>query len=159
MVNESENIYEAPVSQVENESRADGIGNFKRFTAWAVFGLSVVTLGIYPIYWLYTRANTINRFHTTQIPAIVINGFLLLVLASTGASIAVEFYPDNEALTIVNGVASLLYFVSYLVILFTIRNRLCEITKKKVNPVLTFFGTAIYLQYKINQTIDEENNS
>ena len=158
MVNETGNAYEAPTSEVISEIGADGIGNFKRFSAWGVLGLSIITLGIYPIYWLYTRANTINEFHSTKISVVVINAFILLVLASTGASIAIEFYPDNEILNILNAVSSLAYFVSYLVLLFTIRNRLREITKKSINPVLTFFGTAIYFQYKINQTIDEEGS-
>ncbi|MBV1921384.1 MAG: DUF4234 domain-containing protein [Pseudomonadales bacterium] len=159
METESGNIYEAPESQVLNENDANGINNFDRFTAWGVFGLTIITFGLYPLYWLYSRANTINTFHSTKISSTTINAFLVLIALSTGASIAVEFYPDNEILGLFNLSFSLTYFVSYIVMLFTFKNRLSEIAGKSINPALTFFGTAIYLQYKINQTIDEKSSS
>lgn len=159
MKTESGNVYEAPASQVLNENDASGIDNFNRFTAWGVFGLTVVTFGLYTLYWLYTRANTINTFHSTKISSTTINVFLALIALSTSASIAVEVYPGNEILDIANISFSLAYFVSYIIMLFTFKNRLSEIAGKSINPALTFFGTAIYLQYKINQTIDEKSSS
>ena len=159
MNTESGNVYEAPVSQVLDENGANGIDNLNRFTAWGVFGLTIITFGLYTLYWLYSRANTINTFHDTKISSTTINVFLALIALSTGASIAVEFYPDNEILELSNLIFSLTYFVSYMVMLFTFKNRLSEVADRSINPVLTFFGTAIYLQYKINQTIDEKSPS
>ncbi len=159
MKTESGNVYETPASQVLNENDANGIDNFNRFTAWGVLGITVVTFGLYTLYWLYSRANTLNTFHNTKISSTTINVFLASIALSTSASIAVEFYPGNDFLDIANISFSLVYFVSYLVMLFTFKNRLSEAAGKPINPVLTFFGTAIYLQYKINQTIDEKSSS
>ena len=57
---------------------------------------------------------------------------------------------------------SLLYLIFYLVWLFTFRARLLEIARGhgantfRINPALTFFFQSIYLQYKINQYIDNK---
>lgn len=147
------NPYSAPESDVSTVELATGIDNFDRFSAWAVFGLSVITFGIYPIYWMYTRSQTLNSFHDKKISPLLLTTFLLLVITSfiTG------LFPQTEGVVLMlAGIVNLLYLVVYLVVLFGLRNRLNEIVMDEISPVITFFGSAIYLQYAINKCIDQQ---
>ncbi len=149
----TENIYQSPSSDLDVSEGGD-IANFKRFSAWGVFGLSVITLGIYPAYWLYSRSKVLNSFHENGISFVLLNAFLLFVFLSFSIGILSGVIPENTILAAVNGIISIPYFVIYLVILFKFRGRIKDISGGQVGPVLTFFGSAIYLQYKINAFID-----
>ena len=63
----SENPYAAPQSDVIEASGNTRIHIFKRFSAWWVFILNLVTMGIYPLYWMYNRASIINNHHDKKI--------------------------------------------------------------------------------------------
>ncbi len=148
-------IYHPPEADLGNQTGTEGAANFKRFSAWGVFGLTIITFGLYPIYWLYTRAQVINGFHSTKISLPLLQAFLVFVIASLALEITAAVLSENEFIAIVNGVVSIVQVVLYLVVLFTVRNRLVEILGRDIGPVLTFFAASIYLQYKINETIDE----
>jgi drug/metabolite transporter (DMT)-like permease len=60
----------------------NGIG-FKRRNPWGVFGLSVITLGVYYVVWWYKINNEMNNLGiqcnpTTSVLAITIGGFVLV---------------------------------------------------------------------------------
>ncbi|MGB1801223.1 MAG: DUF4234 domain-containing protein [Gammaproteobacteria bacterium] len=156
MENESNNIYKAPESELEVSLEPEGgANNFKRFSAWGVFGLTVITIGIYPLYWLYTRSQILNKFHRNKVSNNLLQTFVILVIISFSLQILSGVYAENMTIVLLNGVFNILYIVAYLMVLFKLSNRLTEVTGNKMNTVATFFFTAIYLQYKINVAIDE----
>lgn len=152
-------VYQTPESDLSENLNLGAMGNFNRFTAWGVFGLAFITLGIYPAYWLYSRSKIMNKFHDNKISSGLINFFVAMIFVSFPMSFMAEFYSDNLTLVGLNGVVSIVYMVAYLIVLYSLRNRLMEVTGLKVGPVLTFFGNAIYLQYKINEAIDSTNGN
>jgi len=148
------NPYEAPNSDLAVTTDDQISGNFDRFSAWWVFLLTIVTFGIYPVYWIYTRGQTVNRIQDNQIaPA-----WLYLAVIFFALTFVVEFMaPEKVNLYIIVNIA---YLVAYLGSLFKIRNRLQKMMSETtgstytLGPVLTFFFNCIYLQYKINEFID-----
>ncbi len=152
------NPYEAPKSDINVASGNNDILKFDRFSAWGVFGLSIITLGFYPIYWLYKNSNIANSLHEQKIsmPLVYTLMVLFFVTLLTG-------FTNNETMLIISGIANLVYFVIYLIVLFTLRSRLQDIMdnsggiNSKLSGILTFFFNAIYLQYKINEKIDSIN--
>ena len=147
------NPYKAPESDVLNRNLECKVSNFKRFSAWGVFGLGFITLGIYYVYWIYTRTQVINEFHTRKIATGPAIGLVIVVIISFLFGIYSGATEQTNALF--EGVINIAYFVLYLVAVFAIRGCLIEIADRKISGVLTFFFSAIYLQYKINEAIDE----
>lgn len=156
-----ENPYRSPSADLDHTKYSGTILQFKRFTAWRVFGLYFITLGIYPIYWLYTRANVANSIHENKISS----AWLMTFLSSSILSYAANFFGESDIALFSGLIISLVNFVSYLAVLFKLKNRLQDIMNYdasemyKINPVLTFFFSAIYLQYKINKCIDDKTNN
>lgn len=153
--------YQSPTADLINhDSKSTKIQEFDRFSAWAVFFLSLITLGIYQIYWLYSRATVINAIHEKKIH----KAWLIILIFTTLLSFATSFIGVSDAAIVASAIITLVYIISYLVVLFTARNRLQDIMNTgradayKVSAALTFFGSIIYLQYKINQCIDENIN-
>jgi len=161
MSNSEVNPYEAPGADLRAGNSTDkGITNFKRFTAWGVFGLTIITLGIYPLYWVISRALKNNSFNTEKIGTVWILGllvgaalsFLLQIYSIVSPSIMTE-----SSFVTAYSVVTVVYIVFYLVTLFKLRNRIRDLSGLKVSGILTFFGSAIYLQYKTNQAIDQSS--
>lgn len=148
------NPYSTPESDLSvDDNSARGVENFKRFSAWGVFGLTMITFGIYPLYWLVNRGKLINTFHDNKIPNLVLNGFVVSVVGYFVLSI-IATTSQNGFLLMLTGLCALAYMITYLWMLFAERSRLKVILDRSINPILTLFGTAIYFQYKINQTLD-----
>ena len=147
------NPYRTPESDIGSVELGQGVNNFERFSAWAVFGLSIVTLGIYPLYWLYTRSQTLNSFHHNKVSPTLLGVFVVLIVASFLTSL---LDTGEGTMVMVGAVVNLAYTIVYLMVLFTLRNRLSEIVMDDVSGVVTFFGSAIYLQYEINKCIDRQ---
>jgi hypothetical protein len=164
-----QNPYTPPAAPLVVESRAD-IREFPRFSAWYVFFLSLVTLGLYIIYWLYNRTSILNRLaqnriSDTFIVAVTIIAVLSFVLSvgeiayavvATGPRLPPWYEGFGNVLSIVSNVALLVW-------VFKFRNRLVDevmgtpLARSDVGPVMTFFFQLIYLQFKINQKIDALN--
>lgn len=151
------NPYETPAAELINIDENNNISEFKRFTAWGVFGLGLITGGIYTIYWLYSRANIANTIHKKQISHIL----LVSLVIATVLSFASNFFGDSQMALAANLIITLAYVISYLVVVFKLRNRLSDVlsdsagTQTHLGPILTFFFSSIYFQYKINECIDE----
>ena len=157
MTGPNENPYKTPEAHLVQTTSDKSILAFKRFSAWGVFGLTIVTLGIYPYFWMYTRTKTINSIHENVISPALVSAFLVVVALSYASS----FFGESQQAILAGLAISLLYLVLYLVVLFKIRNRLQDIINRssnnpyKLGTILTFFFSSIYLQYKINECIDE----
>ena len=96
------NPYKAPeaaVSEAAGEKLSDV---YDRFTAWAVFGLGVITLGIYYIYWMYTRTRRLNPhieepisdafIYTTLVPGLAATFVWFWLVNRIGATRAATFH-------------------------------------------------------------------
>ena len=157
MSEKSENPYIAPSAKLNNSADKSNRHKFKRFTAWGVFALTIITLGVYPIYWLYSRATVVNTIHEKPISS----GLLVSLVVVTILSLVSNSFGESDVALISAGVIAVAYMVIYFMVLFKVRNRLVDIindssdTVYKLGPVMTFFFFTIYLQYKINEYIDE----
>ncbi|WP_440876940.1 DUF4234 domain-containing protein [Thalassotalea sp. PLHSN55] len=162
--------FAAPEADLANVKEDKPILKFERFSAWWVFLLSFITMGIYPVYWLYTRISKANELAVEdKVPTFRLNAFIVLVIAYWVLSFAVGFTADETGgvLAMINGVVSIAYFVLYLLVVFGARRAIREIinagtdeyvpVKGILSGLGTFFGGGIYLQYKINQAIDNQS--
>ncbi len=154
MSDDNVNPYSAPESDLGvANAGTGGAENFSRFSAWGVFGLSVITFGIYPVYWMISRGKIINTFHHNKIPSAVLTIFAISVIGY----FVLAFLSGATGSGLVAGLFALCglgYMVTFIWTLVAEHGRFKEILNRNLNPVLTFFGNAIYFQYKINQTLD-----
>lgn len=155
----AENPYKAPESAVESPTTGQLSEVFDRFTAWAVFGLSIITLGIYPIYWYFTRSQRVNTRTKSSISSAFINSAIAIWAISFIASFGEFIVPE---IAIVSGILSLVIWVMMIVWSFKMRDAIHQYvgaskqTYAWANAFLTFFFGPLYLQYKINQIIDNQ---
>lgn len=159
----TKNPYDSPTSTLINEQDAVGdIENFKRFSAWGVLGLSILTLGVYYMYWFYTRTEVLNRVHHNPIPGFVSIGAIVAYVLYFGASMFSEEQMEEPLVLAFVLISTLAYIVLYMWWVFGFRNRLMAMViasgrdDVKVGIILTFIFQAIYLQYKINEYIDQK---
>ncbi|WP_440904574.1 DUF4234 domain-containing protein [Catenovulum sp. SX2] len=158
-----DNAFEAPKAELADLNANDQILNLKRFSAWGVFFLSIITLGIYFLYWMYTRSVSLNNLETeNKVNMTTVYAYIATYVISQVISIASEFMPEQHVVAIVSGGIGLVNMIFYIVVAFSIRKVLMEVLNKnqgeqvvKVNGVLTFFFSVIYFQFKINKAHDE----
>jgi len=155
--NES-NIYSTPEANLVSNHEGDHpVLNYKRFSAWAVFGLSVITMGYYAYYWMLTRTTTTNLLAEKKFNKAFIYIALVLAISSTGLTYGGGGSPE---LAIAGTVLSLIGGVFYIYSIFAMRNRIRDIINTssslpvKLGGIKTSFFGAIFLQYKINEAID-----
>jgi len=164
----AENPYSAPEADLKSSSQANVLNIFTRFSTWAVVGLSIITMGIYAVYWLYSRSKAINSVIDNKIPSALITTSLVLyvlgMIINYGpfllGSAVVDILP---AMMIASPIIGLASFVAMIIWVFKFRNRLNEMTQSEgkptwAGPILTFFFQVLYLNYKINQHIDVHNS-
>jgi len=159
---ETENAFEAPKADLSTPVTAKPILEMKRFSAWGVFGLSMITLGIYFMYWMYTRLhkiNTLSKVAKANITALY--AYIVITIINNAGQLFIDEIPEMAAMII--GVLGLVGFVIYLITIFSTRKALSEVINEgseepvKLGGVLTFFFSAIYFQYKINEAIDNQS--
>lgn len=151
---DEDNIYAPPDAELDSGAASDGVLAFKRISAFMVFLLTFITAGIYGAYWLATRSKVLNTIQERPISGIVINGFLVSYIVSIVFSILLELQPDNVSYLSLNALLTLAYVVFYVILAFTFRSRLRDVTRDMPNGILVFFFSAIYLQYKINVAVE-----
>lgn len=158
----SQNPYAAPKSDVVLPSTGSAIDKIKtlpRFTTWAVLGLAIITMGIYPIYWLYSRTKRLNATLSEElkIPNWVVMGALTSYILYFVLTILSIFVPE---LAILGTLLVLVYFVLFIIWIYKFRGVINTLTDTKrgdtvwIGPILTFFINVYYFQYKINQIHD-----
>lgn len=161
------NPYTAPDADLAVESTGsavDKVKQFPRFTTWAVVGLTLITMGIYAFYWLYSRSKMLNRqIPENKIPAWVIIGSLVTYVLYMIAAYVPLFLGDPEIMMAAAGISGILgiaYFVLFIVWIYSFRNRLNILSGSSkgdmfwLGGILTFFINVYYFQYKINQMHD-----
>jgi len=87
----------------------------------------------------------------------------VLYVANMALSLVVSFVTEGAGvLAVVSSVLSLVSSIMFIVWAFKFRNRLNRVTQSAgkptwCGPILTFFLNVLYLNYKINQNIDQRN--
>lgn len=156
--NNIENAFEAPQAELHTPASSSDIKEFKRFSAWAVFFLNIITLTIYGMYWLYSRGKQINEYSKeAKVNMSALYGYLILAVSIN----FIDVLPlGQDTLNGLSIIATILYIVLYVLAVFSMRKALAEIINKgsaepvKIGGVRTFFFSFIYFQYVINKTID-----
>lgn len=165
MENETQNPYKTPEASLDTAQGKNLSEIYTRFSAWAVLGLSIITLGIYSVFWLYGRSKAINAVSDEPIGAAFVNTTIVLFVLSSLNTITGFFDiipPDNVGLVLMSSIISFASSIMIIVWVFKIRDRIHLYSGREkgdsawAGPILTFFLNILYLQYKINQTIDEE---
>jgi len=157
------NPYAPPKANLDAPVEATTVQAFPRFSAWGVFLLSGVTLGVYPVYWLYTRTRILNRLlPSNPIPKGLAFAAVVLLLGNAAGSFLEGIYPGNLGVRGMSSLIGLAFSIVNLCWVFMFRNRVNEhcVSHKGdrywLGGVLTFFFQVLYLQYKLNELIDQE---
>ncbi len=163
---ENQNPFEAPSANLETQTsgQLSFVNSFTRFTAWGVFGLMIITLGLYLYYWMFTRVKKLNSNLSMEHK---ISSLLTHTVIATGLIYTLFAYLPNfvdssliQSMLLVTVILMMVYFVAYLMWIFKFRNRLNLLTGAKkgdklwLGGIMTFFFNVIYFQYKINQIHD-----
>jgi len=161
--------YSTPTAVLKNETALNDptqiMQAFPRFSAWAVFGLAIITMGLYYVWWLYSRTKIINQVHYHKIPPSLIYIVFILLAANIGISILSELEPSNMNYTMASNITSIFYSISSIYWVFAVRNRIHQMTKADVlsgcylGGIMTFIFQVLYIQYKINEYIDRQSTS
>lgn len=151
------NPYAAPSAELNTPLNSNNLKQLPRFSAWWVLLLSIVTIGIYPLWWLYSRASTLNQIQSRPIAIELVYVLAVLLVGSFVLGFVAGFSDTSYAL--IENTISIAYWVIYLIVAYSIRSRLHDMFQKeghngKIGPILTFFFSTLYLQYKINEAID-----
>lgn len=158
---EIENVFEAPQANLTDSNPEKPVLKMERFSAWGVFLLTVVTFGIYYPYWLINRAKKINLLSkVSKANLAMLYTYVALYIATIVMS---AIFPEDSPMTIVNGVVSIVTMVPLLIGVFSMRRAVEEVINEgnqepvHLGGILTFFFSAIYFQYKINEAIDNQS--
>ena len=157
------NPYSAPDADLATKNTGSGNDQIKqalpRFTTWAVVGLSIITMGIYAVYWLYSRTNTLNTLlpEANKVPSwLPTTGLILYILyfvLSFAAGVS-EIFGSIFLLVVIA------YIVVYIMWIYAFRKGMNTLTGSNkgdllwIGGILTFFINIYYFQYKINQVHD-----
>ncbi|TVZ39551.1 uncharacterized protein DUF4234 [Alteromonadaceae bacterium 2753L.S.0a.02] len=159
MENDSANPYKAPESEVASSAGGRLSEVFERFSAWGVFGLSLITLGLYAVYWLYTRTQQLNQKVEKPINSVYVTITLILYVMSFASNFVAIADPAIGSVLTIAGLPSGIMMIVWV---FMVRGRIHDYLNlepgnpNRFGPLLTFFFSVLYLQYKINKTIDQE---
>jgi hypothetical protein len=157
-----QNPYETPNADLSTaDEQSERLDIFKRFSTWYVFGLGTITLGLYILYWLYTRTKILNRLKGVN-P--IGDNFLSVTIAINVVSLPLSFaqplLKDYGNYILIPDIVSLISTVLLLVWAFKFRHRLNnflvehQTPHRKAGPVFTFLFQSLHLSYKINENLD-----
>ncbi len=157
-----QNPYETPDADLSTpEEQSERLDIFKRFSTWYVFGLSIITLNLYILYWFYTRTKTLNRLKgVSPISDTFMSMTIMLNIISLPISFAQPYFRDNQNYGLMADTVSILATLILLVWAFRFRHRLNNFllqhqpTHRKAGPIFTFLFQALHLSYKINENLE-----
>ncbi|WP_428240581.1 DUF4234 domain-containing protein [Gynuella sp.] len=155
-------VYKTPSSNLEMQASGEDLQAFGRFSAWGVFFLSLVTLGIYSMYWMFSRTKILNRISDQGISSSVIWVTLVAYIINMVLSYGGALLLNSQFVVLVQLLAAVTYFIFMLIWIFGFRAEIVRIAQShgqpdfRANGVLTFFFQTLYMQYKINQFIDRK---
>jgi len=153
----------APPRVVVADPIPAGCPQFPHFNTWWVLLLSIVTLGLYVPYWLYTRTKILNRLSRYDpIPIALPVALPVLCVLCVAIGFVDGIYPDRMGVKPFLVIVQWTYMIVTLICEFSFRNRLNEDCLEGsdspywVGLVATFFFGILYLNYKLNQRVETE---
>jgi hypothetical protein len=159
----AQSVYDpyAPPGAIVADPAPASYGDFRRISTWWIIPLTIITLGVYPSYWLYSRVKTLNALSTTEAIAegLPLAGLLLNAGNLIAAFVSVA-YPDLIGIPLIALFVKLAFFIVNLVCVFSFRDELHEHPTEysersyHLSGLATFFLQVPYLNYKLNQRID-----
>ena len=137
--------------------------NVKRNPTILFIIFSVITLGIYIFYWVFSRKNSLNLISETKLNnAVVIIYFISAIGSYLGSYLGPNqggFISQDSYLIDFSNLLGFVSFISGIVISFKMKDILKEFSDNNemiisYNWFLTFFLNIMYINYKINENID-----
>ena len=134
--------------------------NLKRNPTILFIIFSIITIGIYQIFWVFSRTDSLNNISKSKLndalPFLYLLGYIFLI--------GIGFYEGftGNSVSIFSSISpliQLLVLVLMWVIAFKMKNLLKEFSDNneiyiRYNGFLTFLLTFTYINYKINENID-----
>ena len=158
---ETENAFEAPQATLTEANSIKPILEMERFSTWGVFFLCIITFGIYYLYWFISRGNKINTLaKKSKVKMNMMYIYLGLYFSSV---LFTTIAPENTTFVLVGSLLSLVSLVTLFIAIFSFRRVIEEVASVgssepvKLGGVLTFFFSAFYFPYKINEAIDKQS--
>jgi len=154
----------SPSSGSLNDKSSGPMQSLPRIPTLTVIAFSILSLGLYGTYWLFTRTQIINRIHDKKIPMSVPHTVIGLLLVNLIFSIMSGANPENMDYRDLASLSGLCFSLANLFWVFLLRNRIHRITlagEKSLfwlNGIFTFLFQVFYLQYKINEYIDDHTS-
>jgi len=151
-------------SSDNNVSPSGPMQRLPRIPTLTIVLYSILSLGLYGTYWLYTRTQIINQVHDKKIPMAVPHAIIGLLLINFIFSIMSGSNPENMEYRELVTISGLCFSLGNLYWVFLLRNRIHSITlagEKSLfwlNGIFTFLFQVFYLQYKINEYIDDHTS-
>jgi hypothetical protein len=157
-----DNPYEAPTADLTTpDEQSKRLDIFKRFSTWYVFGLSIITLNLYILYWFYSRTKTLNRLEgISPISDTFMATVIMLNVVSIPVAFAEPYFAANQNFVIMTNTLTILATISLIVWAFRFRHRLNyflnqhQSPHRTAGPVFTFLFQALHLSYKINENLE-----
>lgn len=135
-------------------------------STWRLFGLSVITGGIYEAYYIHKLTKQINPIVEIgkRLSNALINSIFVLCYLSVIFRIVEKFFEENMEIGIATLLIMLVTRIALITWAFKIRSRIhvhCELDKKTYmwfSAFWTFFYAPIYLNYRINCLVENMNH-
>jgi len=156
------NPYTSPAAEVI-DTNAVSIACLPRVSTWLVMLFSMLTLGLYIIYWLYNRLAKLNLRIENKIPIVLLHIYVGLTLLSWFFQGYVAISQDQTGFmatfAIINGIGSIVSVVCFYTVIYKMRNRICDelLDTDRWGGIKTFFFSVWYINYKINQAHDQNS--
>ena len=164
----NENPFTPPSSnlEIEHSHKRSPLIQLPCFSTLLVVIFSIVTLGLYNLYWMYTRTQKLNALLSPEdrIANWLPTAAMTLAFISILLSISSEYIPVTEEFLVIDNTISIINFVFTLTWVFAIRkviNLLLESRPEDeswLNGFITFIFSIFYFQYRINQIHDSEHS-
>ena len=141
-------------------NQAPKILDFPRFSTWYVLFLSIITLGVYSVYWMYHRSMILERIHPRE-P--IHKNFMFLSIGVWALSFILSMtsgpgpHPYEPSSPLLIQLVSAVLFLIWAFLFHARLNRFLRaagLPHQMLHPIFTFLFQALYLSYKINQNID-----
>ena len=133
--------------------------NAKRNPTILYIIFTVITLTIYPLFWVFSRKKILNQLTESKITESLPAFFVITSILSAFLQGYGETQLDGESAIALSGLFQLISFVLMVVIAFQMKKVLEEFSvnnemKISYNGFLTFLLSFMYINYKLNENID-----
>lgn len=153
-------IYRPPSADVTKpgENISGDIFVFDRFSTWYALGLSIITLNLYAVFWLYTRTKKLNTIVPLKISKVFYQTTAILFCFSYAVDLILVLVEiTNPYLTMASTAFNFFVNILYLVWVYKFRNRLKDNFSNEnvhIGIVAPFFFLHLFLQYKLNELVE-----